>query len=106
MVSYDDFRKIELKTAKILDCKEHPDADRLYVVNVDLGTETRQMVAGIRGHYTSDELVGKLVVVVTNLAPATIRGVESNGMILAASSEDSLSIVTLDKDLAIGSEVK
>ncbi|NQT96083.1 MAG: methionine--tRNA ligase subunit beta [Candidatus Omnitrophica bacterium] len=106
MITFDDFKKIEIKTAKILDVKDHPDADRLYVVDVDLGEEKRQVVAGIKNHYKPDELIGKSVAVVCNLEPATIRGVESNGMILAASADENMAILTLDKDLPPGSTVK
>ena len=106
MITFDDFKKLEVKTAKVLDVKCHPDADRLYIVDIDLGDEKRQVVAGIRAHYTIEELIGKNVAVVTNLEPATIRGIESNGMILVASSSDKFSILTLDRDIAPGSVIK
>ena len=106
MVSFDDFKKIELKTAKILAVKDHPSADKLYVMDIDLGDEKRQIVAGIKNHYSPDELVGKSVAVVTNLEPATIRGVESKGMLLAASDNNTLAILTLDRDLPPGSQIK
>lgn len=78
---------LELKVATILDVNEHPNADRLYLVDIDLGAERRQLVAGLKNHYKADELKGKNVVVVANLQPATIRGQKSEGMLLA--SEDS-----------------
>ena len=106
MITFDEFRKIEIKTAKILSVKDHPDADRLYVVDVDLGNEKRQIVAGIKKHYTPEELIGKDVAVIVNLEPATIRGVESNGMLLAASDSEMLSILTLDRGLPPGSTIK
>ncbi len=105
-ISYDDFKKVELKTAKILDVKDHPQADKLYIVTIDLGTEKKDVVAGIKNFYSAEELKGKNVVAVCNLQPATIRGVESSGMILAASGEGALSIVTLDKDMPVGTTVK
>jgi len=106
MITFDEFKKIEIKTAKILSVKDHPDADRLYVVDVDLGNEKRQIVAGIKKHYTPEELIGKDVAVIVNLEPANIRGVESNGMLLAASDSEMLSILTLDRGLPPGSTIK
>lgn len=106
MITYDDFKKVELKTAKILDVKDHPSADKLYVMEIDLGSEKRQIVAGIKNYYTPGELAGKNIVVVTNLEPATIRGVESKAMLLAASDDNTLAILTLDKDIAPGASIK
>ena len=106
MITFDDFKKLELRTAKIVDVKDHPDADRLYIVDVEIAQEKRQVVAGIKSSYQPEDLIGKSVVVVVNLEPATIRGVESNGMILAASDDNGLSVVTLDKDVLSGSLVK
>ena len=106
MITFDDFKKLELRTAKIVDVKDHPDADRLYVVDLEIAQEKRQVVAGIKSSYQPDDLIGKSVVVVVNLEPATIRGVESNGMILAASDDNGLSVLTLDKDVLSGSLVK
>ena len=106
MITFDDFKKLELRTAKIVDVKDHPDADRLYVIEVEIAQEKRQIVAGIKSSYQPEDLIGKSVVVVVNLEPATIRGVESNGMILAASDDNGLSVLTLDKDVLSGSLVK
>jgi len=106
MITFDEFKKLELRTAKILEVRDHPSADRLYVIDIDLGNEKRQVVAGIKKNYASQELVGKNIAVVTNLEPATIRGIESNGMLLAASSDDDISILTLDKDIPSGSPIK
>ena len=106
MATYDDFKKLEFRVGKVKEVTEHPNADRLYVITVDLGDRTKQVVAGIRNSYTKEALIGKLVVVVDNLDPAMLRGVESNGMILAASDDAGLSIVTLDKEVKLGSVVK
>lgn len=106
MATYDDFKKIEFRVAKVKDVIEHPNADKLYVVTVDLGDRTKQVVAGIRNFYKKEDLIGKFVVVVDNLDPAMLRGVESNGMLLAASDDAGLSIVTLDKEVKLGSVVK
>ena len=106
MMTIDDFKKIELKVAQIMEVTEHPQADRLYVVKVDLGTEQRQLVAGIRPGYAKEQLLGRRVIVVANLQPAVIRGVESQGMILAASDENGVSVLSPDRDVALGSIVK
>jgi methionyl-tRNA synthetase len=106
MATYDDFKKLEFKVAKIKDVVEHPNADRLYVITVDLGDKTKQVVAGIRNSYKKEDLVGRQVVLVDNLDPAILRGVESQGMILAASDENGSSIVTLARETKLGSIVK
>ena len=106
MATYEDFKKLEFRVAKIKEVTEHPNADRLYVITVDLGDRTKQVVAGIRNFYSKEALIGKLVVVVDNLDPASLRGVESNGMLLAASDDTGLSIITLDKEIKLGSVVK
>ena len=106
MITIDDFKKIELIVAQIKEVKEHPGADRLYLVKVDTGSGERQLVAGIRQAYKPEELVGKRVIVVANLQPATIRGEESNGMILAATDANGLAVLTVEKDIAVGTKVK
>src|SRR5512143_2004994 len=94
-ITIDDFRNIELRVATITAAEPHPNADRLMVLKIDLGDEQRQLVAGIRAHYEPASLVGKQIVVVANLEPATLRGVESQGMLLAASdAEGRLALVT------------
>ena len=99
------FSKVELKVGTIVECQKHPKADRLLVEQIDLGDEVRQVVSGIAGTYKPEDLVGKQVVVVTNLAPAKIRGVESNGMILCASQKDELSILSPLTEMPKGSKV-
>ena len=105
-IKIDDFFKIELKVAKVLEASEIEGADRLFRLRVDLGSETRQLVAGIKKSYTPEELVGKHIIVVANLQPATLRGVESQGMLLAASTEDGPVLATFDKAVAPGAKVK
>lgn len=106
-ISFEEFKKMDIMTAKILSAEEHPNADKLYVLRVSIGTEERQLVAGIRQQYPQKEvLVGKNIVVITNLQPRTIRGVESCGMLLAAHDEnDGISVLTCDRDVSPGSEV-
>ncbi len=106
MATIDDFKKVELLVAQIKEVKEHPNADRLYVIQVDTGKDQRQVVAGIRKAYTPEQLLGRRVILVANLEPATIRGEVSNGMLLAASDETTMALVTPEKDVALGSIVK
>ena len=101
-----DLKKLELKTATILEVEEIPGADRLWKLRIDTGAATKTIVAGIKAHYPKESLVGRTIVVVDNLEPAVIRGVESNGMLLAAKDgASSLSLLTTDKPLAPGSLV-
>ena len=104
-VTIDDFRKLEFKTGKVVECVPHSNADKLFVMKVDVGGETRQIVSGIRAYYQPDELVGKTVVVVTNLQPAMLRGVESQGMVLAASGAGTVSLLTPVREVPPGSKV-
>ncbi|HOL65945.1 MAG TPA: methionine--tRNA ligase subunit beta [bacterium] len=104
-ISYEEFKKMDLRVGKVIAVEDHPNADRLYLITVDLGTEQRQMVAGIKPWYQKDQLIGRNVVVLTNLAPRNIRGVESHGMILASLANNQLAILTLDKDLPPGSPI-
>ncbi len=106
MITIEEFKKLNLQVATITGVQPHPNADRLYLVEVDLGAEKRQLVAGIRQAYTPEELIGKQVVVVENMAPAVIRGVESRGMILAAQGKDRIVIVSPEKTVEPGSIVK
>ena len=96
-ITFDDFMKVELKVGEVLSCEKHPKADKLLVSQIDCGNgDVRQIVSGIAQHYTPEEMKGKKVVVVTNLKPAKLRGVESQGMILAGDTADKLSLVTAD----------
>ena len=106
MATIDDFRKIELKVAQIKEVSEHPNADKLLVLTVDVGDKTKQVVAGIKSAYSRETLLGKYVVLVDNLDPAMLRGVESQGMILAGSDESGMAIISPERALKIGSIVK
>src|SRR5690554_2055528 len=106
-ITIDDFAKVELRVVTVEKAEPHPNADKLLVLTVRMGPETRTVVSGIKAHYSPEELVGRKLVLVTNLQPAKLRGVESQGMILAAEDASGrLSLVTLDEDLADGSEVR
>lgn len=105
MISIDDFRKVELKIATVKAAEPHPNADRLMILQVDLGAEQRQICAGIRNHYTPEDLVGKQIVVVANLETAKLRGMESQGMLLAASDEGRVIILAPEKSVQPGAKV-
>jgi methionine--tRNA ligase beta chain len=105
-LTIDEFKKIELKVARITAVADHPNADKLYVITVDTGDTIKQIVAGIKRGYAKEELVGKSVVLVNNLASAVLRGVESQGMLLAASDQDTISILSPDKPMKPGSGIK
>lgn len=100
-ISFDEFARVELKIATVLKAEPHPQADRLIVLQIDLGGEQRQIIAGLRGYYEPGQLVGRQIVVVTNLAPRTMRGLESNGMLLAASTADRSQVVLLVPERAV-----
>ncbi len=105
-ISFEQFSELDLRVAEVIEAEKIEDSDKLLKVIVDLGEEKRQLVAGISRYYNPDELIGKKVVVVANLEPATIFGVKSNGMVLAASNdEEQLSLITVDEDIKTGSEV-
>ena len=106
MVSIEDFKKFEIIVAQIKEAEDHPDADRLYVLKVDTGSEVKQLVAGIRGSYSIDELIGRKIVIINNLEPATIRGQESKGMLLAVGDEQGTSLLAPDRDIPLGSVIR
>ncbi len=106
MITIDDFKKIELRIAQIKEVNDHPNADKLLVLILDVGDKTKQVVAGIKSAYTKETLVGKYVVLVDNLEPALLRGVESQGMVLAGSDESGITIIAPERPLKLGSIVK
>ena len=106
LITFDEFASIELRTAEILEVEKVEGADKLLKIQVRVGEEQRQIVAGIAPYYTIEELVGKRIVIVANLKPAKLRGVESQGMLLAAEKGENLSLVTLDRDIGSGAKVR
>ena len=106
-ISYDDFAKVELRVAKVLEARPHPNADKLLLLQIDVGDEQKQIVAGIRQHYTPEQLVGKRIVVVNNLAPAMLRGERLSGMLLAATSgEKVILLAPEDPECVAGAKIK
>jgi len=108
MVSFEEFAKLDFRVAKIIDVQPVPGATKLYQLKISLGNEERTLAAGIAQHYAPDELLGKRIIIVANLDPRKVRGIESQGMLLAAVSEDE-SIVSLvapdNEDVPLGSKV-
>ena len=106
-VQFDEWSKLDLRTAEIIEVEEIEGADKLYKLKVDLGTETRTLVAGMKPYYTKEELEGKKCVVFTNLEPRKIMGIESHGMILAASNGDRSEVKLLQSEgaLELGSKI-
>lgn len=96
IITYDDFSKLELKVATVLECKPHGNADKLLVLQVELANgEKRQICAGLRQHYQPEQLVGKQIIVVANLAPRTMRGEISQGMLLAATDAATQKVIVV-----------
>ena len=107
-IEYDDFAKVEFKIGVILECEKHPNADRLLVFQIDVGEESpRQIISSIAEFYTPEEVIGKRVVVVTNLKKAKFRGMESDGMLVCASLENDLDVelLTITKTFPAGTRV-
>ena len=105
-ISYDDFSKLDLRVATVLSAREHPNADKLLLLQIDVGDRQKQIVAGIRGHYQPDELVGRQIIVVNNLQEAMLRGEESSGMLLAATAGEEIVLLKPDRDCAPGVPIK
>lgn len=105
-ITIDEFDKMDLRIGKIMDCQDHPNADKLLVFEVKIGEDTRTIVSGIKKWYKKEDLIGKKVVVITNLKPVKLRGVESRGMILAAEDEnDNLTLLSTLEDIEDGSTI-
>ncbi|MFC1709605.1 methionine--tRNA ligase subunit beta [Candidatus Omnitrophota bacterium] len=106
MVTINDFKNFEIRIATIKEVEDHPNADKLYVLKVDLGDKQKQLVAGIKASYTKESLVGRQIAMIDNLEPAVIRGVESQGMLLAAQDESGIVILSPERSVKEGSRVR
>ena len=104
-ITIEDFAKVELKVGTVVKCEKHPKADKLLVSQVSLGNETRQIVSGIASCYSPEDMVGRKVIVVTNLKPANLRGVESQGMLLAGQHKKKIALATLAEALPDGTKI-
>ncbi len=105
MITFDEFKKMDLVIAQIKEVNDHPNADKLYLLKIDTGSEEKQLVAGIRPFYQKEDLIGKKIVVINNLQPTTIRGEESQGMLLAACDVKGISLVVPEGDVNVGAKV-
>ncbi len=105
LITIEDFKKVELVVGTVEECKKHPDADKLLVSKINLGKETRQIISGIADYYSPEEFVGKKVIVVANLKPAKLRGVESQGMVLAGETKDLLEVINVE-NLPNGTKIR
>ncbi|HHV80191.1 TPA: methionine--tRNA ligase subunit beta [bacterium] len=105
-ITIEEFQRLDLRVGKIVDAKNVEGAKKLLQLVVDIGSEYRQLVAGIAEVYSPQDLIGKEVVIVANLKPAVIRGIQSNGMILAASDGGVISVISPDREMPPGAKVK
>ena len=106
MITFDDFKKVELKVARIIEAEEVAGAEKLLKLQIDLGSEKRQIVAGIKKSHQAKDLIGREIVVVVNLEPRMVMGLESNGMLLAASDDTGPVLLKPDKDVLPGIGIK
>jgi len=104
-ITYADFKRLDLIVGTVTAVEPHPNADKLYVFKVNIGTEERQLVAGLKPYYKPEELAGKQIIVVANLEPRPLRGVESRGMLLAAQAGEEVVIISPERPLPPGSRV-
>ena len=104
-ISIDDFKKLDLRVAEIYAVEQVKNADRLLKIMVNIGTEKRQIIAGVAKHYSEEDLIGKKIIIVKNLAPARIKGELSCGMLLAAKSDDDLCLLTIDGQIENGAKI-
>ena len=105
MISFDEFSKIDLRVAKIIEAEKVEESEKLLKLKIDLGQETRQIVAGIAKLYKPEDLIGKEIVVVANLEPKVLRGLESQGMLLAAENRENISLLIPDKEIPPGAKI-
>lgn len=106
MISLADFKKVEMKTARVLEVARVEGSEKLLKLKIDLGSETRQIISGIGRQYEPENLTGKMIVIVSNLEPRSLMGLESQGMIVAAGDALTVSLLTPDREISPGSEVR
>ncbi len=104
-VSFNDWKKVDLKVGEIKSVEDHPNADKLLVMKVDIGEE-RTIVAGLKNHYSAEDLIGKKVIIFTNLEQKELRGVKSEGMVLAVVKDDKVVLIEPGNDIGVGAKVE
>ena len=105
MVTFEDFKKLDLRIGRIISVADHPNATKLYVIRADWGEGEKQLVAGLKQYYTPEQLAGRTIVVVANLEPVVLRGVESQGMLLACQDGERVMLLQPDASAAPGAKV-
>jgi methionyl-tRNA synthetase len=109
IIAFEDFAKLDLRVAKVLEVRDHPNADKLICMTIDLGDRRQEIIAGLKGHYAPESLVGRQIIVVANIQPRKMRGLESNGMLLAATTgegpDQKVVILTTDQPVPSGSPI-
>lgn len=105
IIKFEDFKKLDLRVAKILKVEDHPNADKLYILTVSTGDSEKNIVAGIKPYYKPEELFGKTIIIIDNLEAANIRGIESHGMLLAAKDDKTLAVLAPEKEISPGGRV-
>jgi methionine--tRNA ligase beta chain len=106
LISYETFAQLDLRVATVLEAREHPNANKLLLLKIQVGDVVKQIVAGIKAHYAPETLVGTQIIIVNNLEPAMLRGEESQGMLLAASDATSVVLLRPEKVISSGAKVK
>ncbi len=108
IVDFSDWEKLDLRVGEILEVEDIENADKLYKLTVSIGDETKIVCAGIKKHYSKKELKGKKIILFTNLAPRKLKGIESQGMVLAAVNEDESKVLLIspEKDIEVGSKIR
>jgi len=106
VIKFDDFKKIDLRVGQVIKVEDHPNADKLYLLTVDFGSEKRRLVAGLKKYYKPEELLNKKIIVIMNLEQKEIRGIKSEGMLLAADDGKTVAVLTVDKDVKLGSGIR
>ncbi|HXF82646.1 MAG TPA: methionine--tRNA ligase subunit beta, partial [bacterium] len=104
-VSIEEFRRLDIRVAEVLEAKRVPNTDKLIEAKIDLGSEVRTIITGLIPHYQPEELVGKRIIVLANLQPRRVRGVDSHGMLLAAEWEGRVALLTVEKDAPKGARI-
>lgn len=107
IITFNEWQKLDLRVGEIIEISDVPGADKLYKMKIDLGTETRTLVAGLKQHYQKEELEGKRIIVFCNLEPRKLKGIESQGMLLAAVNDDTskVKLLTPDGDIDLGAKI-
>ena len=105
MISFEEFKKLDLRIGKIVAVENHPNADKLYLLKIDIGEEVKQSVAGLKSYFSPEQLINKSVVVVANLQPSILRGVESQAMLLAITAGKEVVLLVPEKEVSPGARV-